>query len=218
MKDNNQILEIYVDFIAGSMNDLERLCSREKELLQRMNLINRKRNIQLLHHEYLQYLDKLSNTWSNIYNGANHYSDTVNKTSILESRQSLYAVTLPQKCVEQFFYHLHLAIKVQATCFEDEQKYKMYYSDFFSSIGFSSVKVVMRYLLPIALEAMKSNDISINEYKKQTFIVENRRYLPDLSINYHIGEELSDSRIDRILADLEEQKKKKAAAFRPPAF
>lgn len=110
IRDDNQVLEVYIDFLASSMNGLDELCAKENELVQKINMLNKKHNLQIIHDKYRQYSLKLMTIWGSIYLSLDDLAETMNFSGLLEKRQSLYAITLPQKCVEQFFYQLYSAV------------------------------------------------------------------------------------------------------------
>ena len=127
MRNDSQVLKIYIDFIASSMNGLDQLCAKENELVKKLNLLNKKRNLEIIREEYQKYSINLMCIWENIYNNPDDFDATIKKADLLENRESLYAITLAQKCVEQFFYRLYSAVQVQMLIYEDDKKQKMYY-------------------------------------------------------------------------------------------
>ena len=51
MRNDSQVLKIYIDFIASSMNGLDQLCAKENELVKKLNLLNKKRNLEIIREE-----------------------------------------------------------------------------------------------------------------------------------------------------------------------
>lgn len=213
MRNDSQVLKIYIDFIASSMNGLDQLCAKENELVKKLNLLNKKRNLEIIREEYQKYSIDLMCIWENIYNNPDDFDASIKKADLLENRESLYAITLAQKCVEQFFYRLYSAVQVQMLIYEDDKKQKMYYGDFLTGFIFSYVKLMLKDLFQISLQAIKEHIVEVEDKKKQDFILAYKKFVPDLSFRYSAEELVSDSCIDRIIADLAEQKKKERAHF-----
>lgn len=213
MLDDNRILEFYIGFVAISMKELIQMTIHENELLQKSNILNRKKNLQTIKSGYQQFARKVYCEWEKIYNNTAQFSETTKNEDLLARSKTLFAISLNQRFVEQFFYRLFFAMNLYVMYFNDKSLSKMTSSQLFSDIGFNYVQIVMKKTLKTVLEAMKSHTVKVDDSKKKSFVEINQRLLTDVSINYRLGEEMTDARIEQMLKDIEEGEARKRAEF-----
>ncbi len=213
MKNDAYIIEAYIDFINNSMRDLIRITERETERLKKINILNRKKNIAIIKQEYQQYAVRINGEWGKIYKSPDHFSETLKHKGLLERGKTLYAITLNQRQIEQFYYHMLLAVSFYTSIFDNKTLAKMTKSDMFNNISFSLVRIAMERNFITVMQTIKDHSINVDDKKKMKFVEMNQKLLPELYIKYQAGEVLSDARIDRLLMDITEEKDKKSKKF-----
>lgn len=208
MWDDNRVLAIYIDFVATSMSELERIVAHERVLHEQSNIFNRKKNLQSIQQEYQRYLESIHSEWGKIYKEPSHFAETLKHTGLLSMSRSVYALTINQKHVELFFYDFFDSVKAYFSSLNDDEWNKKNSWHFRQRPISLSVEHNLQRLFPLAMRLMKNNGLNMDESKKQAFVVINQKCISDVHIQYSPGEELTDMRIDQILVDFKEQEKK----------
>ncbi|MBR2660531.1 MAG: hypothetical protein IKE15_03935 [Clostridia bacterium] len=200
MRNDTRLLEIYIDSMIRLMGEAEYLSKREKDLLHKSNLFNRKNNLEVICREYKKFYDKIDKEWSQIYSDSKEFGETKNFFRSLSSDNTPYATSLTQKLVEQFFYQLSKLTELCIEANNPERKWKRTDSEFYDSF-FYYLHTAIVNIFPIVIIAIINHSISIDEDKKKAFIETNKRYIP-----YCAGDSITDSSLNQMLLNAQKQK------------
>lgn len=212
MLKDSRIIEIYIDSFIRLMGDAEHIVKQENDILHRTNFLNRRNNLEAIRREYKKYYDRINKEWSQIYSDSKEYVETKNKlgASFFPGKYSLYATTLTQMLVENFFYQLSTLTENCIEANNPERKDKRTDSVFFDGFFFGSLRNAIEHTFPVVVISIISHSVVINENIRKAFIQTNKKYI---AIPYREGDSLTDNGLKQMLLNMQKQKDGAVAQF-----
>ncbi len=181
MKNDHDVLQIYIDFIIWTLPKLDEIREKEKNLLAKKSFFNKGRITDTLMWCYNQYKRTVEIDWEKIYSNPMHSDETQGHWELLGKNESLYAKTPVQKYVEQFYYNLSAGMSAITSAYnkkESEQERETY-KTLFDGVFILIVEKLMNEIFPFAIEVLNSSTVKSND--KEAFIEENIKHKIDVN-------------------------------------
>ena len=183
MKNDNEVLEVYAGFVILSLPTFDKTVQREKDLLQKMNFLNKGKTKYTIWWAYDQYRKSLRFEWQKIYRNESNVFDAMNSIDKIEKDKSPFAKTRVQRLVEQFFCYLYVGLNCCVSTYDKNlsEKDQNLAKSLWESIYHNQIDTVMNLLFPYAVGAFRKDAIFLNEERKRIFIDENKKHHADVN-------------------------------------